>query len=247
MVRAKDAGSPIFWVLVQPVNSRCNNDAATVAHQDVVEHQPGQRMEGVTPGGSRRRNAEGKPRSLEQSPRGLIPAATQIEVRTQHGCVIRYRLEQVPCLLRSAGSAEPAVSGRSARIQMGTYQAKSGIAQNNRRRDSHTALQHKRELDGLSILQRERGQKGISPVARGWPVPHGWGVPQIQPQSSSRLYDIFLFSEARNQHSTDPSLLERWDSGIAPVCLLYQDDEWEAGIGAQRGVVTIPDPPNDAA
>jgi hypothetical protein len=99
----------------------------------------------------------------------------------------------------------------------------------------------------VSTLEREGRQHGVSAVARGWPVPHGWRVPQIQPQSPGRFYDIFLFSEARNKHSTDPAFLECWDRGIPPVRLLYQDDQWEAGIGAQRGIVTVPDPPYDGA
>ena len=242
MVRAENPGSAIVGVFVEPVNPRCNNDAAAVAHEDVVKHQPRQRMEGVTPRGNRGWNAEGKALSLQHSPGRLVPATTQIEVRTQHRCVVLYRLEQVPRLQRSACSPEPPVSGGSARVQMGTYQAQPGIAHDNRCRDSHPPLQHKRELYGVSIPQRERGQKGIPAIARRWAVPHGWRVPQIQPQSSSRLHDILLFAEPRNQHSPDRALLECWNRGIAPVRLLYHYNERQVRIGPQRGVVAAPDP-----
>lgn len=121
MIRAEDAGSPILRVLVQPVNSSCNNDAAAVAHQDIVQDQPGQGMESVTPRGNGRWDAEGKPRSLEQPPRGLIPAPTQIEVCAQHGCVVRDCLQQVPCLQRSSRSPKPTVSRGPSGVQMSTY------------------------------------------------------------------------------------------------------------------------------
>ena len=130
---------------------------------------------------------------------------------------------------------------------MGTYQAQRGIAHNNRCSDSHTALQHKRELNGVSILQGERGQKGISPIARRWAVPHGWGVPKIQPESSSRLHDILLFAESCNQHPPHAALLKRWNRGITPVCLLYHYNEWQVRICPQCGVITVPDPPYDRA
>jgi hypothetical protein len=91
------------------------------------------------------------------------------------------RLEQVACLLRSASSPEPAVARGPAWIQMGTYHSNPGIAESNRRGNSYTTLQDQRELNRVSILQRESGQKGISPIARGWAIPHGRGVPQIHP------------------------------------------------------------------
>jgi len=247
MVRAEDAGSAILGMLVEPVNSRCNNDATSVTHQDVVQNQAGQRMKGVTPRGNSRWNAEGKPRFLEQPPGGLVSAPTQIEVRTQHRCVALDLLEQVPCLLRPPAGSEPLVPRWSSGIEMGTYQVQTAISERNRRCDRHTALQHERKLNGVSIVQRERSQNGIPPIARRWAVPHGRGVSQVQSQSSSRLDDILLFAEPCNQHSPDPSLLERRNRGVAAVGLLYHYDERQARIRSPAGVVTVPDPRDNSA
>jgi hypothetical protein len=126
-------------------------------------------------------------------------------------------------------------------------ETQADFAQLNRSGNGYTALQYKGELYSPSTLERECRQDGVSPVARAWSIPHGWGIPQIQPQGSSRLYDIFLFPEPCNQHSSDSALLERWDRRIAPVRLLYQDDQWEPRIRAQGGIVTVPDPPYDGA
>ena len=247
MVRAEDAGSPILRVLVQPVNASCNNDAAPVAHQNVVQHQPGQRMERVTPRGNRGWDAKGKPRSLEQPPRGLVTPATQIEVCSQHRCVVGDRLEQVPCLLRSAGSAEPAVPGGTARIQMSADQTKPGISQTDRRRNGYTALKNKGELNGVGIVQGQGGQNGISPIARCRAIPHGRRVPEVQSQGSSRVHDILLLAEPGDEHSSNATLLERWNCGVAPVRLLYHDDQRKRWIRPQVGIVTVPDPPYDRA
>jgi hypothetical protein len=152
MVRTEDACSAILGVFVQPVNSGCNNDAAAITHKDVVQDQSRQRMEGVTPGWNGGWNPEGKPRFLQQPPGGLVSAAPQIEVRTQHRCVILYLFEQVPCLLRPAASSEPPVSRWATRIEMGTDQPQTVGSQCNRRCDRNAALQHERKLNGVSIL-----------------------------------------------------------------------------------------------
>lgn len=99
----------------------------------------------------------------------------------------------------------------------------------------------------MSIVQRQRGQKRISPVARCWAIPHGGGIPQIQPEGACCVYDIFLFTEPRDKHSPNPALLERWNRCITPVRLLYHDDQRKAWICPEVGIVTVPDPFYDRA
>jgi hypothetical protein len=140
MVRAEDAGSAVLGVFIEPVDSRCNNGPDTVSHKDVIQHQPGQRVEGVTPGWNSRGNAEAKSRSLEQSPGGLVSAAAEVEVRTQHRCVVLYHFEQMSCLLCPAGGAEPTVARRSTGIQMRADEAQADTAQLNRSGNGDTAL-----------------------------------------------------------------------------------------------------------
>jgi hypothetical protein len=61
MVRAEDSGAAVLGVFIEPVDSRCNNGADAISHKDVVQHQPRQCVEGVTPGWNSRGNAEAEP------------------------------------------------------------------------------------------------------------------------------------------------------------------------------------------
>jgi hypothetical protein len=77
----------------------------------------------------------------------------------------------------------------------------------------------------VSMLQRERRQNRIPPIAGRWTVSHGRGVSQVQAESAGRLYDVLLFAQPRYQNSPDTALLERWNRGVAPIRLLYHDGE----------------------
>jgi hypothetical protein len=118
MVGAEDTCAAVVGMFVEPVHSRCNNDAAAISHKDVIEYQPWQRVVGVTPRGDRGWNAEGKFRSLEELPGGFVSSPTEIEVCTQNRGVVLYLAEQVPRLLCPTRSPEPAVSRGSTGIQM---------------------------------------------------------------------------------------------------------------------------------
>ena len=88
MVRAKDSRPPIARVLVQPMHTGLANNPGAVADEKIVEHQPGQGMEGVSPRRRGRRHPEREARFAQKFPGRFVPAAPQVEVSSQdHGLI----------------------------------------------------------------------------------------------------------------------------------------------------------------
>ena len=138
---------------------------ATVAHQDVVQHQPRQRMEGVAPaaaapGGTPR----AKPASSQQAPGALAPAAAQVEVGAQHD---GGPPEPLRAGSRPVGPGRPrrAIVARRARGDRdGRSPARIGRpASVECRGERHPALEHQRQLE------RARGVRAAA--SEGWRCP----------------------------------------------------------------------------
>src|SRR5437868_12381884 len=89
MVGAKDPWPPVPGMLVQAVHPGLANDARAVADEKIVEHQPGQGVEGVPPGWSGGRHSEGEAGFAQKSPGRFVPATSQVEVGTEDHGVIR--------------------------------------------------------------------------------------------------------------------------------------------------------------
>src|SRR3954463_1355846 len=98
MIGAKHPRTPILWVLVQPVDPGLPNQSGTVADQKVVQHQPGQGVEGMAPRRRRRRDPEGGSGVGERPPRLLIPAPAKVEVGAEHHRACGYRTDQMASL-----------------------------------------------------------------------------------------------------------------------------------------------------
>ena len=89
MVRAKDSRAPIARMLVQSMYSGLIDNAGRVADEKIVEHQPGQSVEGVPPRGRGRRHSEREARFAQKLPGRFVAPAPQVEVGSQNHGLIR--------------------------------------------------------------------------------------------------------------------------------------------------------------
>jgi hypothetical protein len=242
MVRAEDPRSAVTGVLVESMNPGMADAAGPVADQKIVEHQPGHRVECVPPIRRGRGHAKGEAGVAQEPPSGLVATTAKVQIGPEDDGIIRKRLEEMACLLSATSRAEPLVSWWSAGIEVGAYQPELMPAECDSGRDSHPSLQHQGELNGVGILQRQRGQDRVPPVALQQTVSHGWCVSQVETEGTRGLDYVFLEAELCNQYPAGSAGRDWGDRGIATVGFLDQYDERGARIGAVPDKVSIPDP-----
>ncbi len=163
-----------------------------IAHEEIVQHQPGQGVKRVPPARKGRRDAEGEARLAQQPPGALVPAPAQIEVGTEDGGVVLDRRYEVLSLQRAPVGAEPSVPRGAARIEMSAYQPESGVAQSYGRDDRYPALQHERKLDRVRAFERQGREDRISPIALIGAVPHRGSVAQVHAELLRGFHHVFL-------------------------------------------------------
>src|SRR5689334_22473311 len=89
MVRAEYGWPAVSRVFIEPVYLGRGQRPAAVPHENVVEHEARQRVEGVAPGRDRRRQAEREAGLMQQPPRPLGAATAKIEVGAEdHGVAV---------------------------------------------------------------------------------------------------------------------------------------------------------------
>ena len=241
MIGAKHPRTPILGVLVQPMDPGLPNESGTVPHQKVVQHQPGQGMEGMAPRRRRRRDPEGVSGVGERPPRLLVPAAAKVEVGAEHHRAVRYRTDQMASLALSPRGAQPAVTRGTAGVEVCTDYPKSPTPQRELRRDRNPALQDQRQLDRMSVDERQRRENGVAPVAWQHPVSHRGRIAEIHPLSPSGFDHVLLGAQLRGQNSSSGTRGDWWKGRVASIGFLDQDQEREIRLCAETLEISLAD------
>jgi hypothetical protein len=105
MVRAEDPGTAIVRVFVQPVDYGLTDSTAPIAHQEVIQYQPRQRMKGMPPARQYRRHAEVEAGLGEEAPGLFGSSAAQVKVGSKDGGIVPDRRDEVLRLESPTGSA----------------------------------------------------------------------------------------------------------------------------------------------
>src|SRR5215211_7203580 len=141
MIGSEHAGTSILGVFVQSVHLRLPDCAGTIPHQNVVQHQPGQRMIRVAPGRDRGGDSEGEACLGQDPPCPLISSSAQVQVGSQDDRRVGDRTYQVPCLKLATGSPEPAVPRRTPWVEMSTHYPEGPAAEGESGGEGHPSLQ----------------------------------------------------------------------------------------------------------
>jgi hypothetical protein len=247
VIGAEDTSASVQWVLVQTPYDGPTHRTTAVSDQDVVEHQAGKGVKGMTPGGSGGWHFEGEAILREQPPGGLIAASAQIQVSAQYHGVVGDRSDEVASLKLPTGGAKPLRPGWPPRVKVSADQSERMATKGQPTRDRNPALENERQLEGVRIVQREAGEDGVAPVAGQSTIPHGRGVAQAQAEMVGGLDHIFLRAGLGHQYSARLTRRNRWYRCVAAVGFLKEHDEREVWIRSLILVITIPNAGDDLA
>ena len=125
MVRAEYQRTPIPGMLVEPVHPGVLNRTGRVADEKVIQHQPGQRVEGVTPRGEGGRDAKAEPGVAQDPPGALIAPSAEVEVGAKDDGIVAKRAQEMLSLKGATRGSEPSVPRRAARVEMRAYDAET--------------------------------------------------------------------------------------------------------------------------
>jgi hypothetical protein len=128
MVRAEYQRPSVTGVLIEPVHSCVLDRAGGIADEKIVQDQPGQGMEGVSPWRVRWRNAEAEAGFAEDPPGAFVSSAAEVEIGPEDDGVVAERVQEVPSLKRATGRAEPSMTGRAAGVEVRAYDAEPPTA-----------------------------------------------------------------------------------------------------------------------
>src|SRR5919112_3714076 len=120
VIGTEHAGTSVLRVLIHSMHFCFPDRARAIPDQHIVQHQPGQGMEGMTPGRNRRRYTKGEARLSQQSPGTLIASPTQVQIGAQNNSFVAHRADQVPGLELATGGAKPAMARWTPGIEMRT-------------------------------------------------------------------------------------------------------------------------------
>ena len=121
VVRAEYQRTTIPGMLVEPVHPGVLDGTGRVADQKVVEHQPRQRVEGVTPGGEGGRDAKAESGVAQDPPGALVAAATEVEIGAKDDGIVAKRAQEMLSLKGATCGPEPSVPRRAARVEVRAY------------------------------------------------------------------------------------------------------------------------------
>jgi hypothetical protein len=128
VVRAEYQRTPIPGMLVEPVHPGVLNRTGRVADEKVIQHQPGQRVEGVTPRGEGGRDAKAEPGVAQDPPGALVAPTAQIEVGAKDDGIVAKRAQEMLSLKGATRGSEPSVPRRPARVEVGAHDAEAAAA-----------------------------------------------------------------------------------------------------------------------
>ena len=142
VVRAEYQRTPIPGMLIEPVHPCVLDCTGRIADQKVIEHQPGQGVEGVTPGGEGGRDAKAEPGVAQDPPGALVAPATEVEVGAKDDGIVAKRGQEMLSLKRATGGPEPSVAGRAAWVEVRAHDAETAAADADYRRYRDAPLEH---------------------------------------------------------------------------------------------------------
>lgn len=241
MIGPEHPGSPVVGMLVQPVDSGSLDHAGSIADQKVVQNQARQGVKCVAPGWNRRRHAESEPGLAQPAPGRLVASPPKIEVGAQNRRVVGHGGDEVAGLELPTSGPEPLMSGRTPGIEVRADQPDPPAGDRRRGGDSHPALEHERELDGVGVFQREGGEDRVPSIARQEAIAHGGRVAQAHHEGPGSVDHVFQGLATARQQPSAAALGQLGNGRVAAVGLLQQDDEAGLGVGAQVPQVSVSD------
>ena len=225
-------GTAVGRVFVHPMDRGLRDRPRTAPNQDVVEHQPGERMVGVPPGGHTGGTPKWKPASCRSRQAGS--ARPRPRLRSAPSTAVSSSTAASRWRIWTARPAAP--SQRCPTGPRGSRWALTSRTPCRRGRappspppaaDTRTAARPRVPRDG------QRGQDRVAPIAPLCSVPHRRGVAQAQSEPGGDVSDVLPGSRPYHHLARRPAVGALGDRRIGAEGLLQQDHQRQLGLSAQ--------------